>query len=167
MDNLLAIAKAPLMILLSTSLSWLSIKYLPSGMLMMLLAGSVLLDLITGILKAWSKKICSKSEGFKRTIIKIMVYCATIVVVVILFNIIGLVDVNNKYDLTFLVNGQIAFMIFIELYSVCENILIAYPNSPLTRFMIKPFIKFLKGRLNDNPINKLTNGNSEKNSTNR
>lgn len=115
------------------------------------LAVAVFLDLITGLLKAWSKKICSASVGFRRTIIKIGTYCATIVVLVILANITGLVDNGEKYPLGLLINGLLAFMTFIELFSVCENISLAYPRAPLTKYLIDPLLKFLKAKLKSGP----------------
>lgn len=115
------------------------------------LAVAVFLDLITGLIKAWSKKICSASVGFRRTIIKIGTYCATIVVLVILVNIIGLVDNGEKYPLGLLINGLLAFMTFIELFSVCENISLAYPRAPLTKYLIDPLLKFLKAKLKSGP----------------
>jgi phage-related holin len=160
MNNIIVILKSPILAIMGVGMSWFMIKYLPAPMAMFWLASAMILDLITGLLKAWSKEICSTSTGFRKTIIKIGTYSTTIVVVVILINMIGFMDVNNTYPLQVLVNGLIGFMTFIELYSVCENISLAYPRSPLTQYMIHPILKFLKGRLKNNPINKLNPENN-------
>lgn len=147
--------KSPFLLLATAGFSWLVVKYLPSPMAMFWLATAMALDLCTGLLKAWHKRMCSTSIGFKRTITKILSYSATIVLVVVLLNILGVVDGQNKYDLSVMVNTLIGFMTFIELFSVCENISAAYPNSPLNRYFIRHILSFLKGRLNNNPLNKL------------
>lgn len=148
------IFKSPLLIIISSSGAWFAIKYLPSPMLLFFLVSATLVDLLTGLLKAWSKNICSSSIGFRRTLIKIGSYSATVVLVVLLANIIGVIDVENKYDLSLVVNGLISFMTFIEIFSSFENISLAYPNSPMTQYFIKPIMKVLKGRITDNPISK-------------
>lgn len=151
MNNLIAISSNGLLLLLSTGFAWFAVEYLPSGMALFWLAAAVLLDLITGLLKAWSKRMCSTSAGFRKTIIKIGTYCATIVVLTILVNIISFIDVNHRYPLEILINGLLAFMTFIELFSVCENISLAYPRAPLTKYLIDPLLKFMKGRLKQGP----------------
>lgn len=142
----------PLSIILSSTFAWLVVKYLPSSMALFWLAVAMCIDLITGLLKAWHRKMCSTSRGFKRTVTKILSYSATIVVVVVLVNILGVVDSENKYDLSVLINLLLGFMTFIELFSICENIQVAYPNSPLNQYLIKYIMKFLKGRLKQNPF---------------
>lgn len=153
---MLTIIKHPTLLLAGMFFSWLSIKYLPSAMIVFWLVASVALDLITGVLKAWSKGEATSSTGLRRTVVKIGSYVGTIVMVIILVNLIGIVDVDNKYNLTVLIDGLTGFMVFIELYSICENISEAYPNSPLVKYMIGPIIKMLKGKLANNPID--TNG---------
>lgn len=156
MESFEAIIKSPLLVVLTTGFSWLVVHYVPSPMALFWLVGATLLDLITGLLKAWSKKACSTSIGFRRTVIKVGSYAAIVVLVTIFVNIVGIVDVNNQYQLSALINGLIGFMTFIELFSVCENLSLAYPNSPMTQYFIKPLMKLLKGRfINNNPINKI------------
>jgi phage-related holin len=144
--------KHPTLLLSGAVFSWLSIKYLPSAMIVFWLVASVLLDLITGVLKAWSKGEGTTSTGLRRTVVKIGSYVGTIVMVIILVNLIGIVDVNNKYNLTILIDSLTGFMVFIELYSICENIAEAFPNSPLSQYLIRPLIKILKGKLKNTQL---------------
>lgn len=151
MNNLIAITSNKLLLILSAGFTWFAVKYLPSEMALFWLASALLLDLVTGLLKAWAKKMCSTSAGFRKTIIKIGTYCATIVVLTILVNIVGFIDVEDKYPLSIMINALLYFMTFIELFSVCENISIAYPRTPLTKYLIEPLLKFMKGRLKSGP----------------
>ena len=155
--SLLQVFKSPYLLIMATSISWLSIKYLPSPMVLFFLVAATLVDLWTGLLKAWSKNMCSTSIGFRRTLIKIGSYSAIVVLVIMLTNIMGIIDVNNKYDLSLIVNGLISFMTFIEIFSSFENISLAYPNSPMTQYFIKPIMKVLKGRMKDIPISIFSN----------
>jgi len=136
----------------ATSFAWFSVKYVPSLMIFFWLVIAVLGDLFTGLLKAWSKNQATTSTGLRRTATKIGSYCGAVVVVVILVNMLGFVDYENKYNLEILINGLVGFMVFIELYSICENISEAYPNSPLTKWLIIPMMKKLKGKLSKNPL---------------
>jgi len=150
--SFLTILKQPLLLILSGAFSWVVIKYLPSPMAVFWLVGATLLDLLTGLLKAWSKKMCSTSIGFRRSIIKFGSYCAIVVVVTMFTNLIGVVDDNNKYNLSILIDALLGFMTFVELFSVCENVSLAFPNHPMTQYFIKPLMKILKGRFDNNPM---------------
>lgn len=156
MNTTLSIFKYPLLLLtgtsFATSFAWFSVKYVPSVMIFFWLVISVLGDLLTGLLKAWNKGQATTSTGLRRTATKIGSYCGAVVVVVILVNMLGIMDPANKYDLKFLIDTLVGFMVFIELYSICENISEAYPNSPLTLWLINPIMKKLKGRLSKNPL---------------
>mgnify|MGYP003336767858 CR=1 FL=1 len=156
MNTTFSIFKSPLLFItgtsFATSFAWFSVKYVPSMMIFFWLVIAVLGDLLTGLLKAWTKGLATTSTGLRRTATKIGSYCGAIVVVVILVNMLGIVDHNNKYNLEFLIDGLVGFMVFIELYSICENISEAYPNSPLTKWLIIPIMKKLKGKLSKNPL---------------
>ncbi len=163
MNTLSTFTKSPLLVILSTGFAWFSIKYLPSAMLLFWLVISVFADLVTGLLKAWSQGRSTTSTGLRKTIIKIGSYVGTVVMVVVLVNLVGLVDITNKFDLTILIDALMGFMVFIELYSICENINQAYPDSLLSKCMITPILKFLKGKLKNNPITSL--GKNQTNDT--
>lgn len=167
MNSLNTIFKTPLLAITGAGFAWFSIKYLPSAMLLFWLVLSIGLDLITGVLKAWSKGESTTSTGLRKTVVKIGSYVGTVVMVIILLNLIGIVDTTNRFNLTILIDALMGFMVFIELYSICENIDAAYPNSPLSKYMITPILKFLKGKINNNPITALGKNNSDDNTTNK
>lgn len=146
--------KTPLLLLAGISFSWFAIEYLPSGMLFMWLLVAMFFDLITGLLKSWNERIATCSEGFRKSVTKFTSYGGAIIVITALVNVIGIADIKNTYDLSVVINGLMGFIVFTELYSICENIVSVYPESALVRFVILPIMKFLRGKFkNNNPLN--------------
>lgn len=143
---------APLLLLTGTTFSFMEIKYLPSGFIVQLMGLAILLDLITGLLKSWKKGILTSSQGFKNTIIKILAYCTCIIAIWILISIVALTGINFLLPPSLVLNAVISFITFTELYSVFENIDEAYPDSQLSKFLISPVLKFLKGKITNNPF---------------
>jgi len=151
--NFLIIIKSPITAIMATLFALFSIEYLPSFMLLIWLLAAMLGDFVTGLLKSWATKQITTSEGFRKSVTKVLSYFGAILVITTLVNVIGLIDKSNTYDLTFVINGLMGFIVFTELYSICENILAAYPDSPLTKFVINPIMKFLRGKFEQNPLN--------------
>lgn len=150
MNTINTIMKYPLLAMLSITFATITIQYMPTPLHLFWLASAVLLDLFTGLLKAWSKGQVTSSRGLRRTIIKIGSYVGTIVGVCILVNVIAMnLNATNKIDLSFMLNWLMGFMIFIELYSVFENIDEAYPDSIFSKYISSPILKFLKGKLKE------------------
>lgn len=161
MNSITAFLKSPLLFTAGAGFTWFSVKYLPAAMLLLYLVVAVAFDLFTGLLKSWTKGIATSSIGLRKTVIKIGSYVGTIVMVTILVNLVGLVDSTNNFNLTILLDALMGFMVFVELYSICENISEAYPNSPLSKYMIGPILKFLKGKIKNNPITALGQNKSK------
>lgn len=144
--------------ILAISFGWLTIEYMPTAMSVFWLVTATLLDLFTGLLKAWASKQYSSSIGFRRTLTKIGSYCSIVIVVTVFINIIGTVDRHHEYNLGLLINSLIGMMIFVELFSCLENVSIAFPDSPMIKMFVKPLMKFLRGRIiSSNPLNKIKN----------
>ena len=164
---MITILKTPTAAITAGFFSWFTIEYFPSAMLFFWLLIAMLGDFITGLLKSWKKGSHTSSEGLRRSITKVLSYCGAILVIMTLVNVIGLVDDGNKYDLAIIINGLMGFIVFVELYSICENITEAYPESPLVKYFIIHIMSFLRGRFEslkskvdektDNPI--ANNGN--------
>lgn len=139
---------SPLVLLTGIAFSaWVSFLKVPSKEVFICLVLAVFGDMITGLQKSWATGIVTKSVGFRRSIVKIGVYITTILAVVILVTMIGLIDKNNAVNLKLLIDALVGAMVFIELYSMFENISEAYPKSLLTRYLINPILKLLKGKL--------------------
>lgn len=126
---------------------WLEIAFLPNPMLIFCLFGAMIIDLITGLLKSWSTGKATTSTGFRRTVVKITMYFSLITATWILANLLSKMWESGKIDYAPLVNLVIGILSFIELYSVFENVYAMAPNSPISRYVAKPFLKFLRGLL--------------------
>ena len=146
--------KTPLLLLAGISFSWFAVEYVPSPMLSIWLLFAMFFDLVTGLTKSWNNNVVISSEGFRKSVNKVISYGGAVLVITALVNIIGIVDVKNTYDLSVVINGLMGFIVFTELYSICENILAVYPESALVKFVILPIMKFLRGKFkNNNPLN--------------
>lgn len=140
------ILKTPIAAISAGLFSWITIEYAPSGMLFFYLLIAMAADFITGLLKSWKNKENTSSEGLRKSITKVTSYFSAVIVIMIMVNVVGLVDEGNKYDLAIIINGLMGFIIFAELYSICENISEVYPESPLVKFVVIPIMTFLRGR---------------------
>lgn len=150
--NLLTILSTPLLIFTAILNSLAQIQLLPSGVIVELMVLAIFLDLITGLLKSWRNGIVTSSQGFKNTVIKILVYCSCIIATWILLSLVILTHTTLLFPAGAVLNGVVAFITFTELYSIFENINAAYPNSLLSKYLIAPILKLLKGKLTKNPL---------------
>lgn len=146
---MITILKTPTLAIGAGLFSWFTIEYLPSAMLFFWLLTAMLGDFITGLLKSWRNGKHTTSEGLRRSITKVLSYMGAILVIMIMVNVIGLVDNGNTYDLAIVINGLMGFIVFVELYSICENISEAYPESPLVKYFIIHIMTFLRGRFDN------------------
>jgi len=98
------------------------------------LALFMILDLITGILKAWHKKQAITSYGFRRTVVKAVQYGTFLVVMHILDNF----EINGERTEMFgwIVTGAYSFLMRVEGKSILENIVTLDD-----RFDVKYFIE--------------------------
>ncbi len=98
------------------------------------LALFMILDLITGIAKAWHNKQAITSYGFRRTVVKAVQYGTFLVVMHILDNFE--VDGDKTEIFGWIVTGAYSFLMGVEGKSILENI-VALDN----RFDVKYFIE--------------------------
>lgn len=146
--------QTPLILLITIAFSGLmSFLKVPTPEILICLVFAVAGDLITGLLKSWATGVATKSTGFRASILKILVYVATTLAVIVLVSLIGLVDRSKSVDLKIVIDALVSAMVFIEVYSMFENISEAYPKAPITRYFINPVLKALKGRLEQNKQN--------------
>lgn len=139
---------------------WFEIVAVPKPMLLVLLFGAIIIDLLTGLIKSWNLGKATSSTGFRKTVTKVGAYVGVILGVWFLSNIMnGMYE--TAFDYAVFVNACIGFLTFIEIYSIFENVYEIDPNSLLSKKFIKPILKFLKGKLDNNPISKLTKDESD------
>lgn len=81
----------------------------------------VALDFITGVTKAWSKRMDITSRGFRDTVMKLIQYGAFIIITHVMTHF----EVGGKasIDFSWLNNVAYTFLILIEIKSVLENII--------------------------------------------
>lgn len=135
---------------------WFEVAYIPKPMMVIFLIGAVIVDFITGLIRSWNKGVATSSTGFRKTVTKVGGYCGAIIGMWLLANILGIMYEKPPINYSFIVNGTIGFISFIELYSIFENISDLFPNQNLFRSFLKGIMKFLKNKIeNDGPLKQL------------
>lgn len=161
MRSLLAIFQHKYIMLAGMGFGWFEVVALPKPMLLVLLLGAMVVDLITGLIKSWMLGKATTSAGLRKTVAKVGVYVGVILGVWFLANILDNMDGDRGIDYTWFVNSSIGFLTFIEVYSVFENVYAIDPNSIVSRKFVKPVLKFLRGKLNEHPIDNLKTDTDE------
>jgi phage-related holin len=158
MKSILSIFQHKYLLLSAFAYGWFEVVAIPQPMLMVFLFGAITFDFITGIIKSMNKGVIATSVGFRKTVTKIGGYSGTIIAMWILANMLGMMNKGNKdaMDYSFLVNGTIGFITFIEIYSILENVSELFPNKSLIRGFLNTIMKFLKNKIeSENPIKQL------------
>jgi len=120
-------------------------QWVPSGSLFVVVLAAMILDFITGVIKAIFAKEQRTSEGYRRTIVKFTQYGGAILVSMILNYMVA---ENLKLQglepyISNLTNGVMVFILFIETTSVLENISEIDNKTPFSKYCIKPLLKIL------------------------
>ncbi len=125
--------------------TFLEVLYLPSVDFILLLSIAVIIDLITGLCKAWVQKNNTTSQGLRQTISKLTQYAGFILVGTILLNIS--VGKNNFSKYRVIIDGAFIFILLIELISICENLIAINPEAKIVKYVVTPFMKLIKGKV--------------------
>ena len=126
-------------------ITWIKLSYLPSINFLVILVCAMGLDLITGLIKAWSKGQHTSSQGLRQTIKKGTQYFGFIVLGTLLMNMVINHEPLSQYG--FIVNIFFSFIIMIEFVSICENLIEINPHSRIVSTVIRPFMRLIKGKL--------------------
>jgi len=125
----------------------------------------VVLDFITGVIKAKINKVARTSEGYRKTLIKIPGY---IIVPVVLWlggeyakahapMKLG-EDAGTMLQLSVILKScsgwVMLFIMYIEIKSIFENLYEMDIKSPFNRYFIKPILAILSFGIENNPLNK-------------
>lgn len=143
---------SPVSLLMGSLFAWFSVKHIPSAMMLFWLGLALVLNLISGVAKAWTKGEFTTALGFQKTVVKIMVYSCTVIAMVMLVNMVQSISGNTQFNFSIAIDSVMGFLVWIELYSVFENVSVIYPKSALTRFLILPLLKVLRSRLKNPPF---------------
>ncbi|HRH61414.1 MAG TPA: phage holin family protein [Chitinophagaceae bacterium] len=153
-------------ILFSGGLTILNIKFnfLPPADLLIGMALSMVLDFVTGIIKAIVQNKNRTSEGYRRTVIKFTQYGGAVALSMMINYFArtqpGLAQFSNISD--YLGNGLLIFIIFIECTSILENMYAIDNGTPFSRYFIKPLLRLFTIQIKNNPVAKLDEEKSEK-----
>ena len=120
-------------------------NWLPSFDLLLVMLISIIIDFITGVIKASVLKVKRTSEGYRRTIVKFMQYGGAVSIGMLLSY---LVEKNVSLDglktyINYFGDGLIIFIILIEITSILENIYAVDNTTPFSKYFIQPLLKIL------------------------
>lgn len=109
-------------------------------MLMVGVGFVILLDFITGVIKAIVKGEQRTSVGYRRTVKKFTQYFGAIGASIIAQYALSFKFVSSEFNYIseFLNNSLLMFIIFIELTSILENLIEVDNKSPFAVYLIRP-----------------------------
>lgn len=120
----------------------------PSFNLLTVVLILIALDFITGITKAKMKKKDRTSEGYRKTITKLLQYLVPILVLWVAGKYIP----EHKAMLQSASGYVMMFICYIEATSIFENLYEIDKTSVISRFLYKPMLKILKLGIEKNPV---------------
>ena len=139
-------------------LSFLNVSYniIPDAMLMVGIGFVVLLDFITGVIKAIVKGDQRTSVGYRKTVKKFTQYFGAIAASIIAQYALSFKLHSDEfgYITEFMNNGLLLFIIFIELTSIFENLIEIDNKSPFAIYFIKPLHALMTIAIKNNKLNK-------------
>lgn len=145
--------KSYLTVLLLASLN-ISFNFLPNSYLLITIFFLIVLDFITGVLKAIFLDIPRTSKKYRETYAKFIQYMGALLMSIgLAFLIQQMPELKDLGYFSNIVNNVILFgIIFIETTSILENLYTIDNKSLFSRFVIKPLLKITTFQ-----IKKLTN----------
>ncbi|QJB39720.1 phage holin family protein [Chitinophaga oryzae] len=128
-------------------------SFIPSVNLLGWVFLAMVLDLVTGVIKAIVLKEARTSSGYRKTVVKFTQYAGAILVGIIMGNSLSHDDVVQYVN-----DGLLVLLIYIETTSIFENLYAIDNSSPFSRYFIAPMLKLLtlaiqKSRLVQNTEN--------------
>lgn len=122
----------------------------PSFKLFFIVLAGIVLDFITGIIKAKMNNKARTSEGYRKTITKVMQYITPILILWAASKYIP----GYEKELKEISGWLMMFVIYVEVTSIFENLYEIDKISPIAKYLYKPALKILKFGIENNPVNK-------------
>lgn len=145
-------------ILSYTGLLFIKLAFIPNAELLGWVFIAILADFLTGIIKAKLLKIPITSSGFRKSVTKTLQYLGMIICGMILVN-----TIKEQNELTkWIHDGMLMFIIYVEVYSIFENLYNMSPNSKAAVIVFKPIMAILSLSFTKNPFAKLAENDSGK-----
>lgn len=144
-------------------LLFLKIAFLPSVSLLFYMAIAMVIDFITGIVKAKMQGQIRTSAGYRKTVVKFLQYGGSIAAGIVLANLSQEKGGESlKLLLSYVNDGLLVFIIYIEVTSVFENLYAIDNSSVISKMFIAPVLRILTWQINNNPLMKQLKKDSEK-----
>ncbi|MBI2283323.1 MAG: phage holin family protein [Bacteroidetes bacterium] len=134
------------------------LNFLPTGTLMAAMAASIVLDFVTGLIKAVIAKDARTSQGYRKTVVKFMQYGGAVCVSMLMKFLMmrsgetAMQAISPYAD--YLNNGLLIFILFIEITSILENMYAIDNSSPFAQYFIKPLLSIMTVAIKNNSIAK-------------
>lgn len=136
-------------LLMYITLLIIKLNFLPNITMLGWVFFAVLVDFMTGVLKAKLNKQLLTSGGFRQTSIKCLQYIGLIVGGIIIGNAF-----EKQSDIVAWVNdGLLIFILYVEVYSIFENLYAMNPNSKVAKMIFKPAMRILTIGLEKHSLN--------------
>lgn len=130
----------------------------PSFNMLFVVMGAIALDFITGIAKSKSKKVARTSEGFRKTVVKLMQYLVPILVLWVASKRVPGYETALKE-----ISGWLMlFITYIEVTSIFENLYEIDNKTVIAKYVYKPALKLLKFGIENNAVVKAAEKLDEK-----
>lgn len=115
----------------------------------------IAIDFVTGVIKAYLNGDARTSSGFRKTVIKFLQYFGSLSVAIV-FSFAA--NYSDKPDMVMLAgkvsSGLVWFIIYIEVTSICENLIAVDDKSPFAVWIVKPVHRWLTFQIRNNPATK-------------
>lgn len=102
------------------------------------------IDFFSGLIKSKFINEKATSGRLKDTVGKYVQYVGAMVLGIILNNTIK----QDNQILEYVNDGLIIFIIYVEVFSIIENLIAIAPDSPITNIVFKPLLNILSLRIN-------------------
>jgi phage-related holin len=138
-------------LLFGGALLFIKFSFFPNINLLLWMAVAVVLDFITGIIKAGMKGEARTSMGYRKTLVKAAQYIGAVAAGVILQNV-GSMNDATKNILAYVNDGLVVFISYIEVTSIFENLYEIDSNTAIAKYFYKPMLSLLTFQIKNNPL---------------
>lgn len=142
----------------ATILLFFDLLVTPSLDMVYIVAAAISIDFATGIAKAKMRKQERTSEGYRRTMVKLLQY---VVPIIVLWGGSTLIS-EYKENLEKFAGWLMLFVTYVEVTSIFENLYEIDKKSVIGKYLYKNVLKILKFGIENNPVNKIDVEDSKK-----
>lgn len=120
----------------------------PSFNMLFVVLGAIGMDFVTGVTKAKFNKTARTSEGYRKTIVKVMQYLVPILVIWVASKRVP----GYEKTLKEIAGWLMLFITYIEATSIFENLYEIDKKSVIGKYVYRPALKILKFGIENNPV---------------